>query len=91
MLMIQLVLTMKISVKLPVMVRVDNMGSTFMSGNINVMSHINHVGIRYKYMNEYFEGGMVTIIFVNSDENDSSILTKNLDGELHEKAKENYW
>ncbi len=39
--------------------------------------------IRYKFVNEYVEDGIVKIIFVKSKENDADIFTKNLHGELH--------
>ena len=41
--------------------------------------------IRYKYVNEYVENRMVTIIFVKPVDNDRNILTKNLSAELHKK------
>ena len=39
MFMIQLLQSMKVSVKHPVMVRVNNMGTIFMVGNITITSH----------------------------------------------------
>ena len=76
---------MIILIKLPVMVRVDNVGTIFMAGYITTMSCTKHVDISYKYMNEYVKGGVDKIVFVKFAGNDSSILTKNLSAELHEK------
>ena len=76
---------MNTSVKLPVMVRVDNVGALFMASNITTMPCTKHVDIRYKYVNEYVKDGVVKIVFVNSVENDSKILTKNISTELYEK------
>ena len=45
--------SMKISDNLPVMVRVDNVGSILMVSNITNMSFSNNVDIRYKYLNGY--------------------------------------
>ena len=81
----QLLESMQIMVKYPVMVRVDNVGAIFMASNIMTTSHTKHVDIQYKYVNEYVEDGIVKIIFVKSADNDSDILTKNLSAELHEK------
>ena len=81
----QLLGSMKISVNLPVSLRMNNIGAIFMAGNITIMSHTKHVGIIYKYINEYVEDGLIKIIFAKSAENDSKILTKNLSSELHEK------
>ena len=40
---VQLLRSMKILVKYPVMVRVDNMGATFMSSNITITCHTRDV------------------------------------------------
>ena len=50
---IQLLGTMKIFVKYPVMVRVYNIGAIFMASNITTMSCTKHMNIRYKIVNEY--------------------------------------
>ena len=52
---VQLLGSMKIAVKYPVMVRVDNVGAIFMAGKITTTCHTKHVDIRYKYVNEYVE------------------------------------
>ena len=76
---------MKILVKYPAMVKVDNVGEIIMASNITTTCHTKHVDIWYKYVNEYVEDEIVKIIFVKSAENDSYILTKNLSAELPEK------
>ena len=76
---------MKIVVKYPVMVRVNNIGAIFMASNNTITCHSKHEDMRYKYVNEYVEDGVVAIVFVKSADNDSNILTKNLSVELHEK------
>ena len=60
---VQLLESMQIAVKYPVMVRVDNVGAIFMASNIMTTSCTNHVDIGYKYVNEYVDG-IVKIIFV---------------------------
>ena len=67
------------------MVRVDNVGAIFMASNITTTCHTKHVDIRYKYVNEYVEDGVVKIGFVKSADHDSNILSKNLSADLHEK------
>ena len=76
---------MKISVKLSVIVKVDNVGIIFMDSNIFTTSHTKHVDIKYKYLNEYVEDRIVKIIFVKTTENDSNILTKNLSAKQNKK------
>ena len=85
---VQLLESMKIKVKLPVTVRVDNVGAIFMSKNISTSSRTKHVDIRTKYVNEYVEDGIIKIIFVQSSDNDSDIMTKNVSGDLLEKHAE---
>ena len=80
--------SMKISMKLPVMVRVGNVVTIFMASNVTTTSHTKHKDIRYKYVNKYVEGRVVKIIFVESADNKSNILTKNLIAYLHEKHSE---
>ena len=85
MFMVQLLESMQIVVKYPVMVRVDNVGAILIASNIMTISHMKHVDIWYKYVNKYVEDGIIKIIFVKSADNDSNILTKKLSVELHEK------
>eukprot|EP00956_Cyclotella_meneghiniana_P000877 scaffold1009_cov67-Cyclotella_meneghiniana.AAC.1 len=56
---LQLLESMKIKVKLPVTVRVDNVGAIFMSKNISTSNRTKHVDIRTKYVNEYVEDGII--------------------------------
>ena len=77
----QLLQDMEIKVKLPIIVRVDNLGAIFMSKNINTTSRSKHVDVRTKFVNEFVEDGILKILFVKSEDNDSDILTKNLSGE----------
>ena len=50
---------MKISVKLPVTVRVDNVCDICKASNITSTSHTKHMDIGYKYENKYVENGVV--------------------------------
>ena len=85
MFLVQLLGSMEIVVKCPVTVIVGNVGAIFMASNITTTCHTKHVDIRYKYVNEYVEDGVVQIVFVKSADNDSDILSKNLSAEPHEK------
>lgn len=82
---INLLGSMRIIVQLPVIVRVDNVGAIFMSENLTTTSRTKHIDIRSKYVREYVEDGVIKIIFVKSEDNDSDLLTKNLGSELHHK------
>ena len=73
----QLLGSMKIVVKYPVTLRVDNVGVIFMASNITTTCCTKHMDIKYKYVKEYVEDGVVKIFFVKSADNDSNILMKN--------------
>ncbi len=79
---LQLLESMKIKVKLPITVQVDNVGAIFMSKNISTSNCTKHVDIRTKFVNEYVEDGIIKIIFVQSNNNNSDIMTKNINGDL---------
>ncbi len=70
---LELLEMLNIKVKLPIIVRVNNVGAVFMSGNKTTTSLANHVNIRTKYVNEYCEDGRIKITFVKSVNNDSDI------------------
>ena len=61
---VQLLESMKILIKYPVMVRVDNVCATFMASNVTTTCCTQHVDIHYKYVNEYVEDRVVETIFV---------------------------
>ena len=48
-----------------------------MGGNLIATSHTKHMDIRYKHVNEYRKDSIVKIVFLQSAENDSNVLTKN--------------
>ena len=45
--------SMKISVKLPVMVKVDNAWGMFMVGKFTAIRHTKHMNTRLNYVNDY--------------------------------------
>ena len=67
---------MKISVKLPVMIILNNMGAFFLTDNAPAISHTKHMNIKQNYLNKYIDDRIVNIVFVKSVENDSNILIK---------------
>ena len=73
MLAVQLLGSMKISVKYPIM---ESVNAIFITSNITTTWHTKHVDIWYKYVNEHVEDGVVKTISVPSADNDSNILTK---------------
>ena len=52
-----------------------------LANNQTTSQRTKHVDVRYHFVREYIEDGMIKIIFVKSKDNDADIFTKNLDGE----------
>ena len=75
--------TLEIKVELPINVHVDNVGAIFLAENNNSGERTKHVDIWHHYAREVIEDGI--IVFVKSEENDSDLYTKNLNGELYQK------
>src|SRR5210317_1055697 len=81
----QLVIEMGLEVKLPITVRVDNIGAMFMAENIAVSGKTKHVQIRYRFVNDLIEEGFLEVVFVGTLDNDADLFTKNVKGDLYEE------
>ena len=71
-----------LEVKLPITVRVDNVGAIFMSENVTTSNRTKHVDTRYRFVNEFVEDRFIEIIFVKTKYNVADIFTKNINGEI---------
>jgi len=76
---------MQIQTQLPVIVCVYNTAAIYMSQNITTTTRTTHINVRTKFVKEFCEDGIIKTIFVRSEDNDSDILTKNLQSELFGK------
>ena len=81
----QLLIGMGMKVKLPIVVRVDNLGAIFISENVLVSQKTKHIDIRYRFVQEFVFDGFIKVIFVKTEDNDSDIFTKNLGGDSFER------
>jgi hypothetical protein len=82
---IQVLLFMNAKIKLPVQIRVDNMGAIYMSENSMPSARTRHADLRTKFTADLQEKGLIKIDFVKSEDNTSDIMTKNVTVELFEK------
>jgi uncharacterized protein (UPF0332 family) len=82
---VQVLISMGIPVKIPIIVPVDNVRAIFMSKNVSTSSRTKHVDTRYHFMREFVEEGFVKIIFVRSDNNVYDPFTKNTPSSIYEK------
>lgn len=87
---VQVLLSMGIPVKLPVIVRVDNVGAIFMAENVTTSSRTKHVDTRYHFVREFVEDKFIKIIFVRTKENDSDIFTKNVSGDIYDEHSKKF-
>jgi hypothetical protein len=76
---------MNAKIKLPVEVKVDNMGAIYISENSMPSARTRHADLRQKFTSDLQEKGLIKIDFVKSEENTSDIMTKNVTVELFEK------
>ena len=74
--------SMILEFKLPITVRVDNVGAIFMSENVTTSNSTKHVDNRYRFVNEFVEDRFIKIIFLNTKDNVTDIFTKNTSGEI---------
>jgi transposase InsO family protein len=56
----------------------DNQGSIFIASNPVTEKRSKHIDIRYHYVREVVNRGLVKIYFIDGDENPADLLTKNL-------------
>jgi hypothetical protein len=84
----QVLRSMGVKVKLPIVIRVDNIGAIFMAENVAVSQRTKHIDVRYRFVQEFVMDGFLKIIFVRTGDNDADIFTKNLSGDLHEKHRD---
>ncbi len=82
---LQLLHSMKIKVKLPIIVHVDNVGAILMTKNFTTTGRSKHVDIHYKFVTEYIKDGIIMVMFTKSADNDSDMMAKNLGSGLHFK------
>ena len=68
-----------INVEYPITVKCDNVGAIFLGYNAKTSPRTKHVDIKAHFVREYVSEGIVKIIFVKSEDNDSDIWTKNTD------------
>ena len=81
----QLLDTIGIEIKLPIIVRVDNVGAIFLGNNFSVGQRTKHIDIRAHFVREYIEDDILKLVFIRTDDNDADIFTKNTSEDLYNK------
>ena len=73
---IQLLNKLGIDYHIPVVVKIDNVSTMFMAENISSSSRTRHIYVRLKFVNDFFEKGEITVVFVRLEDNDADVFTK---------------
>ena len=74
---------------LPVTVHVDNQGTIAIGSNEVHNTRTKHIDVRYFFSRDLCDEGIITIVYINTSENPSDILTKLLPKIAFEKARPN--
>jgi hypothetical protein len=67
----------------------DNTGAIFLVKNQQVSQRTKHIDIRAHFIREHYEKGELTVLFVNTENNEADICTKNVTTEILEKHANN--
>lgn len=68
---------MGIEIKLPILIKVDNVGAIYLSNNFSLSQRTKHIDIRQHFVREFVEDGIIKTIFVPTDDNEADNNTKN--------------
>ena len=83
----QVLETMGIMIKLPILVKVDNVGAIYLSNNFSLGQRTKHIDIRRHFVREFMEDGILKTVFVRTNDNSADIYTKNTTEDIYEHHK----
>jgi hypothetical protein len=86
----QILSSIGIEFKQPIIINVDNVGAMFIAENASATSKTKHIDIRYHFVREFIMEGFMKIIFVKSEDNKADGFTKNVSGDIYEKHKNDF-
>ena len=87
---VQVMQSLGMQIRFPIIVRVDNVGAIFMAENNTATARTRHVDARYHFVREYVIEGYIKIIFVKTAENLSDGFTKNVIQEIYNQHTPTY-
>ena len=85
----QILVFLNLPVEYPVYVNIDKIGAIHMAEG-SEGKRTKHIDIKYHFVREYTENGIVKIIFVKSADKKADTFTKNTGSELFEKHHGEY-
>ena len=67
---------LSVSIAFPIIIHCDNVGALYLCQNADGQC-TKHIGVRYHFVQQYVEDGIIKIIFVCSEDNKADVFTKN--------------
>ena len=74
---------MRVKVKQPIEVRVDNVGAIGIAESPSTSSRSWHIDTRYHFVRQIVTDGEIQIVFTPTDDNVADIFTKNVKSEIY--------
>jgi hypothetical protein len=68
----------RIKIKTPTTLRIDNIGAIFMAENASATGRTRHIDVRYHHVREAIYEKMIKIVFMTSEKNLADMFTKNV-------------
>ena len=81
---VQILLSIGIPVQTPITIKVDNMGAIFMAENATSNQRTRHIHVRHRFLVDLTEQQFIEVVFVQSEDNLSDSLSKNVSGEIYQ-------
>ena len=81
----KILLSLGLLVELPMILEIDNKGAVDMANNWSVGGRTKHMDVRYLWLRELKEQGLVRVIWTSGESNDADLFTKNLPGPAFRK------
>ena len=66
-------------------VEVDNIGAIYLTRNSSTSVRTRHVDLQYHFVREFYQQGILQVVFVNTKMQQSDIMTKNVDPATYER------
>jgi hypothetical protein len=82
--------SMGLKVKKPMIMEVDNKGAVDLTHNWSVGGRTRHVDVRYYFLRELKEQGLLIVNWISTEDNSADLYTKNLQGPTFEKHAKTY-
>ena len=82
--------SMGLKVKLPMVIEIDNQGAIAIFNSWSISGNSRAVGVRYAYVRELKEAGIIEVKWISGEENPPDLFTKNLDGPSYQTYADHY-